>query len=81
LALGRDTDRPDATGGSFANRSVWSIKSTKPRTAPAIVAIGLIPRQRSIPKPIRTGTANSKARVVIREAQAIPAESHDRESR
>ena len=57
------------------------MKSTNPRTAPAIVAPGLVPIQRSNPTPIRTGTANSKARVVIREAQAIPIGSQDRESR
>ena len=57
------------------------MNSTKPRTAPEIVASGLVPHQRSSPTPTKTGTVNSKARVVIREAQAMPTESQDRESR
>lgn len=54
---------------------------TKPRIAPEIVAQGLVPHQRSSPTPHKTGTVNSKARVVIREAQPIPIESQGRESR
>ena len=73
--------RCDPQVNSFASRSVWSMNSTKPRTAPEIVATGLVPHQRSSPTPTRTGTVNSKASVVIREAQAMPTESQDRDSR
>ena len=57
------------------------MNSTKPNTAPEIVASGLVSHQRSSPTPTKTGMVNSKPRVVIRDAQAIPTESQDRESR
>jgi hypothetical protein len=57
------------------------MNSKKPITAPEIVPTGLVLHQRSSPTPTKTGIVNSKARVVIRDAQAIPTESQDRESR
>jgi hypothetical protein len=57
------------------------MNNKKPNTAPEIVPTGLALHQRSSPKPTKTGMVNSKARVVIRDAQAMPTESQDRESR
>jgi len=81
LARTRVGARLDPTGSSFAIRSVWSMPSTNPKTAPDIVAHGPVRNQRSRPTPSRAGPENSRAIVVIREAQANPTESTDCDSR